>query len=199
MRKKLIIAVLISVMALSAVSCTTADDGVDQNQGMITEVSWAEYYVDIGELCDTADLIAVGEIGGVISESGEKVAEARWGDVMLYTTDFAFQIEQVLKGEGVEEIILHQTGAAGKQEVSDDPLFEPGERCVLFLREYEAGKYCVLGGPQGRFMIIDDEVFSMNHVLTDEIVILSPDLDFAGVDLESVIASVEASLEAGDV
>lgn len=195
MKKKLIIAVLISVMALSAVSCTTADDGNDQNQGMITEVSWAEYYTDIGELCDAADLIAVGEISRVISESGEKVAEARWGGVLLYTTDFAFGIEQVLKGEGAEEIILHQTGAAGKQEVSDDPLFEQGERCVLFLREYEAGKYCVLGGPQGRFEIIDDEVFSMNRILPDEAIWLSAELDFDGVDLESFISSVEASLE----
>ncbi|TES84429.1 MAG: hypothetical protein E3J92_01340 [Dehalococcoidia bacterium] len=198
MKKKLTIALLIAVMALSAVSCTTADDGIDQNEGMITNVSWAEYYVDIGELCDAADLIAVGEISGVISESGEKVAEARWGGVLLYTTDFAFEIEQVLKGEGVEEILLHQTGAAGKQEISDDPLFEQGERCVLFLREYEAGKYCVLGGPQGRFMIIDDEVFSMNRILPDEAMI-SPDLDFDGVDLESFIGSVAANLEAGDV
>lgn len=195
MKKKLTIALLIAVMALGTVSCATADDGGDQNQGTITSVSWAEYYADIGELCDAADLIAVGEIDRVISESSEKVAEARWGGVLLYTTDFAFRIEQVIKGEEVEEILLHQTGVAGKQEVRDDPLFEQGERCVLFLREYEAGKYYVLGGPQGRFEIIDDEVFSMNHVLPDEAIWLSAELDFDGVDLESFIASVEASLE----
>jgi len=194
MKKKFTIAILTAIMVLSAISCTTANDGINQNQNIVANLSWASHYQDICELCTEADLIAVGEIDRVINETSDKVAEAEWGPVIIYTTDFAFWIEQILKGKEAKEIILHQTGAAGKEEISDDPLFKLGEKYILFLHEYEAGKYFVLGGPQGRFKIIDDKVFSMNRVLPDKVV-LDPGLDVNRMDKESFINSVVANLK----
>lgn len=165
-------------------------------QNLTTEVyvSWAKGYEGIEDLSGEADLIAVGTAKEIVEVTDEVVGAARWGPIIFYFTDFAFSVEQVLKGpQDIREVIIHQTGAAGEEEIRDDPLLECGDKYVLFLHEYETGKYYILGGPQGRFQIIENEVFSMNNILPG-IISLHPGLDIKGVEkakfLESVIASI---------
>jgi hypothetical protein len=161
----------------------------------VSQVSWAHFYATIKDLSAEADLIVVGRVKGVVEETSDVVGEARWEPVILYFTDFIFSVEQVLKGhENVREVVIHQTGAVGKDEIRDDPLLEPGDSYVLFMHEYETGRYFILGGPQGRFQIIGDKVFSMNNVLPG-IVFLAPDLDVRGVEKEIFVKSVIASIE----
>jgi hypothetical protein len=50
------------------------------------------------------------------------------------------------------------------QELKDDPLFQSGDSYVLFLREWEPGKYNVVGGPQGGFKIVNGKIYSMNYL-----------------------------------
>ena len=183
--------VVVAVMSLSIFACSAENGSQERFE---SAVSWANHYHDIGDLCTEANLIAIGEIKNVINETEDKVAEARWDPVVVYFTDFTFQVDKVLKGDEVKEIILHQTGVSGKQEIKDDPLFKPGEEYILFLQEYETGKYFVLGGPQGRFKIINDKIFSMNRILPDK-VLLDSGLDTDNIDKENFIDSVSANLK----
>jgi hypothetical protein len=163
----------------------------------VSEVSWANSYKNLEELSDVADMIAVGEVKDVLGVTSDVVSEARWGPISLHFTDFSFSVDQVLKGpRAVSEILIHQTGAKGKDEISDDPLLEIGDKYVLFLHEYETGKYYILGGPQGRFQIINEHVFSMNNILTDK-VFLTPGLDVKGIEKDSFIDSIIAILQTG--
>ena len=187
------VAIIISLVAFLAILCSVSVGGM-RSGATLVEVSWAEYYASIEDLSAEADLIAVGTVKGVVEVTGDVTGEARWGPVILYFTDFAFSVEQVLKGpQNVMEVMIHQTGAAGKYEVRDDPLLEPGDKYVLFLHEYETGKYYILGGPQGRFQIIEGEVFSMNNVLPG-VVYLWPELDVQAVEKETFLGSVIASI-----
>ena len=161
---------------------------------LVAGVSWATGYKGIEQLSAEADLIAVGTVERVIGVTGDVIGEVRWGPIMLYFTDFAFSVERALKGpQDVGEVLIHQTGAAGKMEVPDDPLLEPGDKYVVFLHEYETGKYLILGGPQGRFQIIENEVFSMNNILPG-IGSPVPGLDVKGVEKASFVESVIASM-----
>lgn len=189
------VAIIITMVAFLAILCSVSIGGM-QSGAMLGQAgaSWAESYESIEHLSAVADLIAVGTVKGVVEVTGDVIAEARWGPVILYFTDFAFSVEQVLKGpQDVREVMIHQTGAARKYEIHDDPLLKRGDKYVLFLHEYETGKCYILGGPQGRFQIIDGEVFSMDNILPS-VPDLGPGLGVQAVELESFLESVIASI-----
>jgi hypothetical protein len=81
-------------------------------------------------------------------------------------TDFNFSVDQWLKGSASAgtEILIHHTGGASTgatTEADGDPLLVPGESDVLYLHEYEPGKYFILGGPTGRNPVINGKVTAM--------------------------------------
>jgi len=189
------VAIIISMVVFITVLFSVAVGGI-QKEPTLVEASWAKYYASIEDLSAEADLIVVGTVKGVVEVTSNVLAMARWGPVIHYVTDFAFSVEQVLKGvQDVREVMIHQYGAAGEQEVRDDPLLKQGDKYVLFLHEYETGKYYILGGPQGRFQIINAKVFSMDNILPPERnCLLSPGLNVEGVEKESFLASVVANI-----
>ena len=81
----------------------------------------------------------------------------------------------------------HQTGAQGKQEITDDPVFIVEDKYILFLHEYEDGKYFVERGPQGRFMVVNEKVYSMNNILLKAAPVA---LDVNNLDMNSFINSI---------
>ncbi len=200
-KMKIVTQVLVTLAVLATVSfagaCNT-DQNQIENQGntvtvdeegvYIALVDWADYYADIAELCRAADLIAYGEIDRVIEVHGTV------GIGGHYYTDFGLSVSQALKGNATEEAIIHQMGASGKMVVIDDPLFQQGEKYVLFLHKCDSGVYYVLGGPQGRFKVVDDKVFSMDNIVPDEISV-SPDLSYNGTELEDFLGIVSAEVE----
>ncbi len=173
---------------------TDTESTTTNNKITIVSVDWAIYYQNIAELSLDADLIAYGEIDRVIEVQAQTISHTDRGDNIHYYTNFSFDISQVLKGDETEEAIIHQLGAADKMTVMDDPLFEPGEAYILFLRKTESGICYVLGGPQGRFKIEDGKVYSMDNAYTDKIVI-SPDLSFNGISLADFIGYINDELE----
>lgn len=188
MKKKLgITLILAAVIAVPIIVVTAvAGDNESDNPGQVSgqssselSASWAYAYLSIQDLHAAADLVAVGTIDKVLSEQPEGLGKETKGFV-LYGTDFAFDVEEVLKGKTeAQQISIHQTGASAKQQqINDDPLMAPGEQYVLFLQKYEAGKYFILGGPQGRFKISDDSVYSMNRV--NENIMVPAGLDING-------------------
>ncbi len=189
---KMRLVMIIAMVAFLAILCSVSVSM--QNLTFEVDVSWAKGYAGIEDLSAEADLIAVGTVKNIVGVTGDVIGEDRWGPIILYFTDYAFSVERVLKGpQDIREVVIHQTGAAGKEEIRDDPLLERGDGYVLFLHEYDTGKYYILGGPQGRFQIIENKVFSMNNIFPVNIS-LHPGLDVKGVEkanfLESVIASI---------
>lgn len=198
LNNKIYFFILLTVIILFiAITCVfnyvqTKSDRTIVEPFMTTSVSWAHGYRNIDKLCTKADLIVMGTIDDVIAETYEAIDSTTETEVhfhFIYFTDFSFRVDRVLKGEEETQITIHQTGAIGKQEVRDDPLFIQGEQYILFLREYEDGKYCVLGGPQGRFKIVGDEVFTMNRVFPDKVV-LPQGLDINGMQKTDFIDSI---------
>ena len=114
--------------------------------------SWASQYSSLSELARDADAIVVGLVKGVANRSTT-------GEALSFT-DFDYVVEEwVSAPAGVamlpDAISIHQTGGIvnGRNvEVTGDPLLVPGERSVLFLRQYAPGQYFILGGPTGRLL-----------------------------------------------
>jgi hypothetical protein len=173
---------------------TSTESTATNNKITIVSVDWAIYYQNLAELFQGADLIAYGEIDRVIEVQEQTISHTDRGDIIHYNTDLSFHISQILKGDETEEAVIHQLGAAGKMVVIGDPSFQPGEAYILFLRKTESGIYLVLGGAQGRFMVDNDKVYSIDNSIDEEIII-SPDLSFNGVDLNNFIAYITDKLQ----
>ncbi|MBE0481460.1 MAG: hypothetical protein IBX68_10840 [Dehalococcoidia bacterium] len=169
----MLLVVLIAVPMLAGMTACGGPPNAAQDSDEVwrseTGVSWARAYGGFEDLGGSADLIVLGTVGKAIAEE-----EAFEG---VYFTVFSFDVHEVLKGKEVQVILIDQTGAVGKQELRDDPLLYPGDRYILFLREWEPDRYFVLGGPQGRFRVIDERVYSMNRILGENIIPLALDID----------------------
>ena len=157
------------------------------------KASWVKGYKSIDELCADEEIgvIAVGKILGIV----EVVEKKKY----MYTTRFAFRIETLLKGEESQEIIVNQLGKPDRSglEFGDNPPLDVGERCLLFLYESENNSYYLLG-PWGRYHIIDNKVYSLNHILEDEKAYQAPvELDFDGVGLNPLIEDISRILDGG--
>jgi hypothetical protein len=133
-------------------------------------VSWAEAYPNIESLVKKAELIVIGTVNSSHSYLGLK------GTTIPYT-DHEVIIEVALKGSiNSTTITIVQTGGTldGKTYVvHDDPLLTEGQRIIVFLRKAIPGpdfagpvkeRYTILGGPQGRFLIIDGLVYSVGDI-----------------------------------
>ena len=143
-------------------------------------------YGDIPSLKADADLVARGEIVGCSSVDSHQTAVGA-----VYFTDFSFRIESVLHGAASQSaIVIHQTGGVvgGRTvEFMDDPLMQTGDQYVLFLREARPGLYYVLGGPQGRFVVLDERVSSLSDIYPDRGIF---DLDIRNVPLEAFFEQI---------
>ena len=184
LKSRLFIVLLIAVIIVSVLVALVIINHDSTVGPAIACVSWADEYDSFEELTSVADLIVVGSIDRVIAET----SEGRWWRSRPFSTDFSFNVDSILKGAQVTRITIHQMGAAGELEVRDDPLFSSGERYILFLREYESGKWAVLGGPQGRFMVVGDQVYSMNNILPDRVDVGA--LEVNGLQKEVFIDSI---------
>jgi hypothetical protein len=120
--------------------------------------SYAGSFGNFAELYAASDMIALGEI--------DRVIEVTSGHGSIFFTRFTFRIEKTIKGEVVGEVILNITGSPdiSGSDLGEDPIFKPGERYVLFLHEYEEGRFYSMG-PWGRYKIIDGRVYSMNRLI----------------------------------
>ena len=132
-------------------------------------VSWAMGYGDIPSLTGDADLVALGKITGCPSVVSEEVGAPPVTST-LYTSYFSFEIESVLHGATSQStiVVVQMGGIVGGKtvEVFDDPLMQPGDRYVLFLREATAGRYAILG-LGARFVVQDERVSSLSSVYPD--------------------------------
>lgn len=154
---------------------------------LVANVSWVKKYSSLASLVEDSDLVIV---GNVISSTSYKVEDL---DGYLIFTDYAINVKQVVLGATKgKTIIITQTGGTLSGEtrvIRDDPLLEKNCDMVLFLKSYE-GKYFILGGPQGRFHILDGKVYSVGE-LVKEAATTTDGLQVGGKTLSSFIDNLK--------
>lgn len=84
-------------------------------------------------------------------------------DLTIYTAE----IRESLFGKKDGTIRIVMTGMVDEKErkiyeIVDDPLMKLSDEFFVFAKSNEDGTYTILSGPQGRFEIIDNMVYSLN-------------------------------------
>lgn len=123
--------------------------------------SYAREYKTLSALYSDSELIVIGQIEG-------RIEEGDFDRTVIPYTDFSFSVERIIKGqiEGTK-IQIRQTGGPNKTQLvqlKEDPLFKEGDTALLFLKFGTGDKYYVVGGPQGRFPILNGQVSSLNYL-----------------------------------
>lgn len=148
--------------------------------GLGSNPSWTHSYDSADEICADSDIIVVG-VADYIIKTREEGSH-------LYISYWSFKIDKVIKGEKTGEITVVQMGSSDVpgSDIKSDPLFIPGDRYLLFLKESSSGSYSY--HPQGRFFIWKDRVYSMNHILEGaEALGPVPGLNCNGDELDTVV------------
>jgi hypothetical protein len=167
----------------------------------VTEVSWARGHSSLKELVISPYTTVI--VKGVVIDAEsyvEKLHEPTLGPGLIFT-DYIFEVQLVLKGslKVTDAITIHQTGGTVGGETAivwDDPPLRVGDALVLFLHEYEPGKYYIEAGPQGRFTIRDGLVYSLGEMYEPADAMTHP-FRTCGQGESQFIGSIESALIQG--
>lgn len=145
-------------------------DSVQQTQQPTVEMLWSDY-PDLESLTKEADYVIVGKLQNMIGTRDHPNA----GHIQL--TDFDVTVERTMKGKlqvGDTIKVSQFGGPAPYARAEGDPIMKAGEEYVMFLvydPTLEAHGY--LGGPQGKFLVEESKVYSMDNV--------DPEADFVQI------------------
>jgi hypothetical protein len=123
--------------------------------------SWAEYFDSMADLKAHADLAVVGTVSSIAP-----AVQPAQGPVFQMVTISVERAPWTRSATSAVpgSVTFEQTGGTYDGvtfEVDDDPLFQAGDRVIMFFTEYSPGKYRVTGGPTGRFTIAGGRVVPM--------------------------------------
>jgi len=121
-------------------------------QTVTMNVHWAQYYRSMKDLKQHSDFAVRGFIsyiapaaksadGAVYDMVTVSVTRILWNPTHK-TVPATFAVEQL--GGNVDNVTY---------VTPDDPLFKMNEQVILFLQEYQPGKFRIAGGPTGRFTV----------------------------------------------
>ena len=152
-----IVIVFISTLGLRKASDT---EDYSKYKKVYLNASWAYNYEDVSELTENCDLAAYISVTGW--ESNHK-----YKDYGVDLTVFTAEIQDSLFGKKEGTVRIVMTGKIDEKEkiiyeIADDPLMKPGDKFFVFAKANEDGTYTILSGPQGRFVIVNDAVYSLN-------------------------------------
>ncbi len=152
-----IVIVFISTLGLRKASDT---EDYSKYKKVYLNASWAYNYEDVSELTENCDLAAYISVTGW--ESNHK-----YKDYGVDLTVFTAEIQDSLFGKKEGTVRIVMTGKIDEKEkiiyeIADDPLMKPGDKFFVFAKANEDGTYTILSGPQGRFAIVNDAVYSLN-------------------------------------
>jgi len=136
----------------AAAGQTAAQVGGTPSQGCDIEVSWAMHYGSLKGLKRAAglDLAVQGTFTTILNTQGSGLISS---DFSFVTSKVLLDPQHLLKRSSAS-ITIHQSGGwQGNtlHQVCGDPLFQVGEKAILFLHQGSPGQYFVIGGPSGRF------------------------------------------------
>lgn len=149
-------------ICFAVTGCAKGNQTLSAYEKVPISASWAYHYSGIDDLAENSDLIAVITVKDRIADKDNK----QYGAML---TKYTVQIDTLIYGEETDRITVIMTGGTDDAEkkiyeISDDPLMENGDTYLIFAKQNEDGTYAILSGSQGRFVIIDDKVYSLNAV-----------------------------------
>lgn len=149
--KPIAFALLLTILSVALAGCahTTEYEKVSMS------ASWAYNYKDVKELAQSSDLIALISIEGSRLDDTSDITQ----------TIYQAAVKEQLYGEPVKEVDIVMTGGiVGNTiyEIEDDPLMKERDEFLIFARKNADDTYTILSGPQGRFVIQDHSVYSLN-------------------------------------
>lgn len=156
---KIIICFCSVLIAFSFSACSKQNTLVySQYEKISLKASWAYNYGSVRDLAENCDLAAYVKI---IEMEAVK-------DSPIPQTVYTAELLESLFGKEEKSVRIVMTGKIDDNEkkiyeIEDDPLMKPGDEFFVFARGNEDGTYTILSGPQGRFEIIDNMVFSLNN------------------------------------
>ncbi|MEF3351819.1 hypothetical protein PV403_01390 [Paenibacillus sp. GYB006] len=180
-----------NVSATEQISITRSDPNSQAIYGGASG-SLAYSYESLEELEAASVVIAEVKIKDIHSEDVEK-------DSTLYNA----AIIDLIKGNGEEkEIIIKQVGVEEARERTgnltiqrDNPLMEPDERYILFLKAGQKAEigplYYVAGEYQGKYEIQGDQVFSVNQQEKTKAMVAGQDLISFKEEIKRIVSENE--------
>ena len=160
------------------------ESGNEQNIMSSTDIDYVSgYTLTLDDLVDNADLIVMGTVNRTVDAIPHETLTDVW------QTKSAFHVEKSFKGDYDNEIVIIQTGAVGKEEYPNNPVFEAGEQCFLFLTKGTDGIYRLVD-LHGRLRIKNGRVSSMSYFFQTEESRPPDDLKFWNTDLNFFISQV---------
>lgn len=160
MKSVILTGIVIIVTVLSGTTGYTLFKNNNENykssNTILVNASWEEEFSDIESLIKNSELIVVAELDNELES---------YQPFEGYTdtfTDATIKIEQVLKGNYVEPVIVSQYGGIRKdkkiEKYEDLPLMEKGKKYLLFLEKIKDttdrnNKYQYIGGIQGFYLL----------------------------------------------
>lgn len=166
--RALLISLLATCIVLAVNGCSAVASTAQQAQPKASpalqivhvETDWYLFH-DLHALKQAAHGVVLGSIAGIVgTERGLGGTPA---------TLFTFAIERILWNPHHQvqgsTVVIHQLGGIKDNQefvVSDDPLFQVGERLILFLTQIDPTTFVVTGGPSGRFEIGTGQVIPIN-------------------------------------
>lgn len=130
----------------------------DDYEKITMNASWSYNYGSVEELSKSGDIAAVVKITG---------AESELLNGIRFTT-YDAQIEELVAGTNEDSIKIVMTGGIDDTEkkiyeLADDPLMKLNDEFLIFAKQNQDGTYTILSGPQGRFEIKNNHVYSLNE------------------------------------
>lgn len=176
--------IIICTVTLSA--CTNASNSYTERVAM--HASWAYNFRDVQDLTENSDLIAYVSVASMESYKESGIAK----------TKYVARVIDELHGEGAETVEIVMTGGIIDKilyELDDDPLMEINDRFLIFARKNTTGTYTVLSGSQGRLVMKDDRVYSLNAI-DSEVARANPhsNIKVNGVDKDALYSQIKSYL-----
>jgi hypothetical protein len=154
--------------------------------------SLLKIYDTVQELEDDSELIIHGKILGTVSYI-QDIGTPGVRLIPFIYTNVTVSVETQVKGSTEYKDVKFRIhgGKVGKDIMimGENPLVKEGGEVVLFLKHYKDNLVTVVGGPQGRFHVVDGRVYSIGEL--DEFARESTkQLQTKGLDLESFIQKI---------
>ena len=159
---KKILAFVASLTAVCALMCGCSQrsdkEPLEGYEKISMHASWSYAYDGVKGLCKTDELDLIARV-----KIGNSEQQNRNG---LLMTVFTANVKDLIYGNAEDVVNVIMTGGIDHDsktiyEISDDPLMQKDDEFIIFAHKNESGTYTVLGGPQGRFVIDNDNVFPL--------------------------------------
>ncbi len=121
---------------------------------------WASYKkLTEEELYQQADMIVKGTVLSARDYTNHPSPDLR----NMYS-EITLRINEAIRGTSVDETIKFLQNGQSDCPMAVDPLLKPGEECLLYLQYDDSGMLHILGGPQGRYNITQDDNRIVNQI-----------------------------------